>query len=256
MRLDDDLNADGLAESLPGRPARAYRALLSTEADALKWARAGAPGGAVVVAGYQASPRGRGGLEWTLRPGTDLGFSLVLRPRLPPEREGWIYTVAATGLADALVPEARIEWPDEVRQDGEPLAALGVQCGVAEQGVEWAVVNVLVRGGWERRAALLREAVEAIEAREQGAAATTLADHRARCETLGLSVRARLIPLGPGGTEVSGTASDLRDDGALVIETAKGNQVPVRPQDLGVLEVADLRQDEPDDIGDGPLARR
>ena len=61
MGLDDDLAADALAADLPGRPLRSYPALLSTEADALAWARAGGPGGAVVVAGYQASPRGRAG---------------------------------------------------------------------------------------------------------------------------------------------------------------------------------------------------
>ncbi|HWH34036.1 MAG TPA: hypothetical protein VNT56_01805 [Acidimicrobiales bacterium] len=55
----DDLSAGVLAAALPDRPLRSYPAPLSTEADALAWARAGAPVGAVVVADYQAAPRGR-----------------------------------------------------------------------------------------------------------------------------------------------------------------------------------------------------
>ncbi|MDQ4130536.1 MAG: hypothetical protein M3133_06040, partial [Actinomycetota bacterium] len=77
---------------MPGRPVRTYPAILSTSADAFAWARAGAPEGALVVADYQAAPRGRAGLPWEVRPGEGLGFSLVLRPELPPEREGWLYT--------------------------------------------------------------------------------------------------------------------------------------------------------------------
>lgn len=57
MELSTDLSAHALAEALPGRPVRSYPAMLSTEADALAWARAGADDGAVVVAGYQAAPR-------------------------------------------------------------------------------------------------------------------------------------------------------------------------------------------------------
>ena len=62
MALGDDLSAEALAAVLPGRPIRAYPALLSTEADALAWARAGAPSGALVAAAYQAAPRCRAGL--------------------------------------------------------------------------------------------------------------------------------------------------------------------------------------------------
>jgi BirA family biotin operon repressor/biotin-[acetyl-CoA-carboxylase] ligase len=76
--LDDDLAADVLAADLPGRPLRSYPALLSTEADALAWARAGAPDGAVVVAGYQASPRGRAGLPWQVQQGTGRPRGLAL----------------------------------------------------------------------------------------------------------------------------------------------------------------------------------
>ena len=83
MELAADLSEEALAEAMPGRPLRRYVALLSTESDALAWARSGAPEGAVVVAEHQSAPRGRAGWPWNVPPGRNLGFSLVLRPQLP-----------------------------------------------------------------------------------------------------------------------------------------------------------------------------
>jgi len=67
-----------------------------------------------VVADYQASPRGRGGLPWTVVAGRGLGFSLVLRPDLSPLREGWPYVAATLAVAEVLGEHTGVEWPDTV----------------------------------------------------------------------------------------------------------------------------------------------
>lgn len=226
---------EALAAVLADRPLRFYPALLSTEADALAWARAGAAQGSVVAAGYQASPRGRGGFEWDV--GDGLAFSLVLRPRprVPAAREGWVYTIAVSGLADALGEGATIEWPDEVRSDGARAGAVGAHVEVGSLGVEWAVVNVLIH---ESDPALVGRIVEAIEARLAEASAPVLAAYLRRCDTIGRSVVARLIPLGPGGPEARGIAVSSSVDGSLVLETPEGRRLAVPPQSLGVLEPA------------------
>ncbi|HEX2031391.1 MAG TPA: hypothetical protein VHL78_08335 [Actinomycetota bacterium] len=231
-----DLSADAGGAALPGRAVRFYPAVLSTEADAMAWARAGAAEGSVVVADYQASPRGRGGLEWRVRPGEDLAFSLILRPSFPPAREGWLYSVAASGVADLLGPEARIEWPDEVRLEGRRRAAVGVQVHAGPQALEWAVVTALVERAHPGRPGLLSRAVEAIEARYRMSAERVVAEYLPRCPTIGRRVTARLIPLGPAGPRVSGTAVATVIDGALILETDEGRRVGVPPQNLGVLE--------------------
>jgi BirA family biotin operon repressor/biotin-[acetyl-CoA-carboxylase] ligase len=231
-----DLSGDALAQALPGRPVRSYPALLSTEADALAWARAGAPEGAVVVADFQASPRGRAGWPWEVRPGAGLGFSIVLRPNLSAQREGWVYIVATSGLADALGSSATIEWPDEVRVGGRRAGAVGIQVDLGDDGLTWAVVNVLVVEATPPRAALLARVVEAIEARARTPSGPVLADYASRCETLGRRVRARLVPLRPGGPHVTGTAVRTLADGALLIEPEDGRRVAVPPLSLGMLE--------------------
>jgi BirA family biotin operon repressor/biotin-[acetyl-CoA-carboxylase] ligase len=236
MELIGDLGADDLQDVLPGRPLRSYPALLSTDADARAWARAGAPAGAVVAAEYQASPRGRAGLEWRIAPGRGFAFSIVLRPELPPAREGWLYVVAVSGLADAL--EARIRWPDEVEDESGRAGAVGVHAELGAQGLEWAVASVLVTDARPPRAPLLARIVEAIEARAQSTTVGVLADYLRRCETIGKQVRARMIPLGPRGLVLEGRAETVRPDGALLIETAERRRLAIRAQNLGVLEDA------------------
>ncbi len=236
MGIGTDLTKETLAAAMPGRALRCYPALLSTEADALAWARGGAPDGAVVTAGYQASPRGRAGLEWRMDPASDLAFSLILHPHLPPEREGWMYTVAALGLADVIGEDATIEWPDEVRVAGERAGAVGLYVELGPEATEWAVVNVLVITAQDSPAELIARIVTAIEARHRSLPPDVLGDYLSRCETLGRSVRARMIPLGPSGPQVTGKAVGALMDGALLIETENGRRIAVRPQNLGLLE--------------------
>lgn len=230
MELTGDLSTEALAGLLPGRPLRCYPALLSTEAEAQAWARAGAPAGAVVTAEYQASPRGRGGLEWHPEPGRSLAFSIVLRPGLPAAREGWLYPVSTSALADA--GDGEIEWPDAVPGVG----AVGVHAELGPAAVDWAVVNVLLEEAQPPRGPLLARVVEAIETRLAEPSARVLADYLPRCATIGRSLRARLVPMGPSGVQVSGVARTVLTDGALVLEQEDGRRIAVRPQGLGVLE--------------------
>lgn len=238
MGLGADLSDAALKEVMPDRPLRAYPAILSTGADALSWARAGAPEGAVVVADYQASPRGRSGLPWEVRPGEGLGFSLVLRPDLTPEQEGWLYSVATSGIADVLGPQATIMWPDEVLVSGQTAAAVGVHAELGPEQILWAVVTVLLMEAREERAKLLARVIDAIEERYRSPADELLADYVARCATLRRKVRARLIPMGPAGPQVRGVAVDCRLDGSLVIQTERERRVAVLPQFLGLLDEA------------------
>lgn len=238
MAMTGDLDAAALAAVLGDRAVRSYPAVLSTESVAMGWARAGAPSGAVVVADYQASPRGRGGLPWTVQPEVGLGFTLLLRPELAPEREGWPYVAALLGLHDALGHDgAQLVWPDEVHtRDGVALARLGAYVELGPARTEWVSLTVLVEQAQPPRGDLLARLVSALERRMAAPPGQVLSDYLSRCSTLGQQRRARLIPMGPGGPEVTGEAVDVIADGALVLLTAKGNRVAIPPQNLGLLE--------------------
>ncbi|HYF28282.1 MAG TPA: hypothetical protein VD931_21245 [Baekduia sp.] len=235
--MSEDLTADALAQVLAGRPVRSYPALLSTDADAVAWARAGGPAGAVVAADYQAAARGRGGLPWTCRPGRDLGFSLLLRPPITPDDEGWLYVAAAVAVLDALGSDATVEWPDRIVAGGRHAADVAGHAGLGAGGVAWAVVDVLVRDAPAPRGPLLAQIADAVEAAQQPDA-DVLARLRERCTTLGRDVVAHLIPTWPDGVRISGTARTVLEDGALVVQEASGRRIAVRPQHLARLETA------------------
>ena len=236
--MSDDLSANALAAAMPGRATRTYRALLSTDADAGAWARADAPAGAVVVADYQAAARGRGGLPWTCRPGRDLCFSIVLRPPITPDEEGWLYVAAAVAVLDVLDGDADIEWPDRLLRADHPLADVAGHAGLGPGGVDWAIVNLLLRDTPAPRAPLLARLAEAVEWLERPDEAV-LARYRERCTTLGRPVVAHLIPTWPDGVQIAGTAATVLPDGALSIEQgpAGGRRIAVRPQHLARLDL-------------------
>lgn len=235
--MTGDLSAPVVAAELGDRPVRAYPALLSTEAVAMAWAREGASSGALVVADYQAAPRGRGGLPWTVRQGYGLGFTLISRPDLPPDREGWPYVAGLLGLHDVIGTKASsLVWPDTVLAPGDVLLArLGVYVELGSARTEWMTATVLVEDAAPPRTALLARLVDALEERLAAPADQVLADYRPHCATLGHQHRARLIPMGPGGPEVTGEAVDVLADGALVLLTERGNRVAVPPHNLGLL---------------------
>ena len=235
MEVSDDLRPEVVTGALPGRPVRSYPALLSTEADAIAWARRGAPHGAVVVADYQVSARAHGGLPWQVTPGRDLGFSVVMRPALAAGREGWMYTIMTTAIADVCGEAATIAWPDEVQLDNGPAAAVAVHAQPAETGIEWAVASVLMYGVDRPRTGALSLALEAIDARLAATTSVVLGEHHARCATLGRRVCGQLVPLGPNGRRVTGRAATTLEDGALVVETDEGRRLAMTPQAVGAI---------------------
>lgn len=234
-----DLGPAEVEGALRGRPVRTYPALLSTEPVAMAWARDAGPSGAVVVADYQASPRGRAGLPWTVQLGRGLGFTLIHRDDdLALEREGWPYIAALLGLHDAIgTADDGLVWPDQLSSaERRPIARLGVHVEPGPGRMEWATITVLVEDAPSPRSSLLARVIEAIETRLAEPAQTVLDGYRPRCVTLGRSVRARMLPLGPDGPEVSGDAVDVLADGALVLLTARGNRVAIPPHNLGLLD--------------------
>lgn len=239
MEVSGDLSEAHVAASLGDRPVRAYPALLSTEPAAMAWAREGGPSGAVVVADYQASPRGRAGLPWEVELGRGLGFTLVHRPDdLPLAREGWPYVPSLLALRDVVAADGGVlEWPDTLTTAaGDVAARLGVYAELGPARTAWVTVTVLVEQAAPPRAPLLARLVAALDQRLAQPPETVLADYLEHCATLGRTVCARMMPMGPDGPQVTGEAVDVLADGALVLLTARGHRVAVPPHNLGLLQ--------------------
>lgn len=236
MSPGDDLAAEALAGVVGERSVQSHPVVLSAAVTAADWARKGAPDGALVVADYQIAPRGRAGRPWKVTPGRGLAFSLVLRPQLASDREGWLYAVLLAALADVCGDDVTIHWPDEVQRGGEMAAAVGTDVRLGGLTIKWAVVNVLIQDAEPPRGELLGAVLRAIDARLASAPADVLGDYAPLCSTIGRDVRVRLLG---GSTRLQGTAAEVLEDGSLMLEMDEGRRVPVRPQDISSIEAVE-----------------
>jgi BirA family biotin operon repressor/biotin-[acetyl-CoA-carboxylase] ligase len=108
----------------------------STNRLAMGLAGEGAPSGTVVVAEQQSEGRGRMGRLWYSPRGANLYLSIVLRPKMPPNRVPELALVTAISLRESLqlqfpsVP-FRIKWPNDIWVEHGKLS--GILCEMAAE---------------------------------------------------------------------------------------------------------------------------
>ena len=112
---------------------RGFEEVESTNTEATAWAREGADEGSVVVTEFQTKGRGRHGRTWAADKGTNLMFSTVLRPPLPPDRLGLVTLAAGLAVAESIDDfvsphRAAIKWPNDVLLEGRKT------CGMLLEG--------------------------------------------------------------------------------------------------------------------------
>ncbi len=213
----------------------------STNADVLALARDGAPEGTMVVAAEQTAGRGRLNRSWDSAPAAGLWCSVLVRPT---QRAGLLPLVAAVAAAQALrtcgVPCA-VKWPNDLVVDGlahdgsdgprkvggilseadRGAVVIGIGINLAHGVHELPVAratSVALEGGNADRDALLSALRRELRAgfERLAAADDVLGPYRALCLTLDRHVAVHL----PDGTQVSGVATRVLDDGRLEVDTA------------------------------------
>lgn len=118
------LNASALRRALV-RPEGLFTELTvvdsagSTNTELARRVRAGeAAEGTVLVAEEQSKGRGRLDRQWSAPPRSGIFFSVVLTPRAPMERWGWLTLLAGVATASALSRSAGVDtalkWPNDL----------------------------------------------------------------------------------------------------------------------------------------------
>ncbi len=217
----------------------------STMEDVLALERAGAPGGTVLVAGYQRRGRGRfPERSWNAEAGSNLLFTLLLKQALsfPPQRLPVLAGLAVSLVVEELFGlETLIKWPNDLLYEGRKLAGIlcqahgqaylvgiGLNCNQRRFPPDLAegscsLLQLLEPAGEIDRFLLLEHILAAIEA--------SLADENWKRRLLG-----RLYGLGqeltvcrnPSGTapqEMTGRLEDIADDGALLLRLEEGGEL-------------------------------
>lgn len=240
----------------PASPSTNTQLLAALASDPDAW-----PHMSALVADHQTSGRGRAGRGWETPRGAALTVSFVVRPRLDPARWGLVPLAVGLACVRALradgVMNAMLKWPNDVvvsvhggevsgwgtlrkvagilceRQEDAVVSGIGVNVSqtASELPVPHAASLAMVGAPHVKRPALLR------------ALASNLADALAEAERdpggfVG-DVEAVTVTLGqqvvverPGQSPLAGTAVALAADGALVVRSARGEDVQVHAGDV------------------------
>jgi BirA family biotin operon repressor/biotin-[acetyl-CoA-carboxylase] ligase len=223
----------------------------STNAEALRLARAGEAGPLWVVAGRQTAGRGRHGRHWVSEPG-NLYTSLLLTDPAPPERTPELAFVTAVALHDAVsgaAPGLRsrltLKWPNDLLVDRNKFAGIlieaegptvvvgvGVNCVHHPAGAGFPATDLAAAGVRATPDGLLSALSRAMVARlsqwDRGVGfAAIRVDWLARAGGLGKPVR---VTLGEG--EVAGRFETVDQAGRLVLRLADGTMQTVTAGDV------------------------
>lgn len=237
-----------------GHPVVVAGSLPSTQGEAQRLLEDGAAHGTLILAERQTAGRGRRGNKWFSEPG-GLYFSLVLKPDLPPERLPRITLLSGAAIVEALMglgADAWVKWPNDIllsagtpgplgpfRKVGGVLSELysgatgilGVSLGVGLNLLppaggfpeELSLIAGTLRGSGirEKPVDVLCAVLDRLEERlaapgDEQAFLDALSVLRSRSATLGRVVQV--------DEELTGTATAIDEDGALIVTDEAGTE--------------------------------
>lgn len=232
-------------------PVHFFAQTASTQREALRLAKDGAPHGSLVVAAQQLAGRGRQGKSWWHDAQHGLAASWILRPNLSPRQAPGLVFAAALALHEVfstLGLSPLIKWPNDVvfgrgrqrrkvagilsqaasRAGTLNFAVVGIGINVNTAALDFpkdagAATSLLVeRGKSVDRVQLLAQLCVALDKKldvlERQGLATLLDDLRGCSETLGQELN-----FVHQGQARQGLAEDFSEDGALLLRLDDGN---------------------------------
>jgi len=131
-----------------------FKSVTSTMDVAMHVAQRGASDRTVVISSEQTAGRGRGGRDWSSPPGRALYCTMLLRPRVDPNRLSTLPLLAGVAVAETIEAltgvAAQLKWPNDVwigtdaqrRKIAGILMTSHVQGGVAEFVLVGIGINV------------------------------------------------------------------------------------------------------------------
>ncbi len=126
---------------LPGFTAEVVPEIDSTNSELVRRPRAGRDAPTLLVAEAQTAGRGRLGRHWQGRTGSSLAVSLGL-PLAPADWSGLSLAVGLA-VAEALHPDIRLKWPNDLWWQGRKLAGILVEtAGVAHAPGRFVVIGM------------------------------------------------------------------------------------------------------------------
>lgn len=233
--------------AIPGREGLVHHfsEVESTMEIAREMARTGCPAMTAVVADRQTGGRGRLRRPWVSEAG-GLYFTVVTRPEVGPQQSGRANLAASVVLAQVLSDQygiaARVKWPNDILAAGGKLAGLLSEMDAEADRVSFVNIGIGVNvnnvpppvasgavsirqmlGEAVSRTELLAGFLDRFQARmAAGLGAELIGEWKAVNATLG-----RQVKVVTTRQQVEGTAVDVDENGALIVETPAGGRQTV-----------------------------
>lgn len=118
----------------------------STNADVRKMAEDGAENGLLVVADGQTLGKGRRGRMWESPKGTNLYFSMLLKPDFSPDKASMVTLVAAYSVTKVIREntglDAKIKWPNDIVVNKKKVCGILTEMSMERDYIHHIVVGI------------------------------------------------------------------------------------------------------------------
>ncbi len=141
-----------LGQSIFARTIVFHEILDSTNRLAKELGTKGAPEGTLVLCEEQTAGRGRMGRRWLSPRHVNLLFSVLLRPKIPPDKVFLLTMILALAAIDAIgelyALKAMIKWPNDLYVGRKKLGGILTEFSTWNKTVEYVVLGLGLNANW------------------------------------------------------------------------------------------------------------
>lgn len=248
-----------------------YESAVSTNTLAKQLAQKGASEGTLILTEYQTAGRGRMGRKWLSQRYSNLLFSILLRPSLPPH-EIFVLTMilalaAMDGTNESSGLQVTIKWPNDLYAGHKKLGGILTEISTKGKKVGYVVLGLGLNVNWnpEKEQDLLYPSTSIlaetglVTSREQLLISILkrfedyyldilkgeIEDYHRRWNEYSM-IRGRAVEIASEGEKARGIVLLIDRDGALLIRDEEGKERKVFSGDLTI-----LRRDKDEGAGYG-----
>ncbi|MBN1396804.1 MAG: biotin--[acetyl-CoA-carboxylase] ligase [Bacteroidetes bacterium] len=240
---------NGLNTFVFGKKIFDYNSIDSTNSCAKMLAGSGAEEGTVVIAEFQTAGRGRLGRVWQSQSGSNLLFSVIIRPKLEINKIGLLPFFAAAGAAQALenVTGSYFEckWPNDILLNGKKSCGILLESSFQHNTLDYAIIGMGVNVNQKEFGGNIKDGVTSLclefekefDRREvfrqimislellysdvrTGNFTRAISEWKSRTSIFG-----KQISINQSGERLQGIAVGLSDDGGLILDTRNGQRI-------------------------------
>lgn len=157
---------------LIGRRVHYYKELESTQDLAVFMADKSPLNGTVILAEQQLKGRGTLERKW-ISPRGGIWLSVILRPRIPPEKISFLGLVAALAVCDTIIEKTmlfpKIKWPNDIFLNHKKVSGILIDAATRGTKVEYAVVGIGINANVD-----LKKIISILDERKESSAVTSI----------------------------------------------------------------------------------